>query len=358
MRRSGAPGPGRRRRRRAASATFHLRIDLDDWAKEDEGLVHQVAAEIEQHAAAGFRRRDLPPGLAFGESRSPALESRLVPQHLAQLSLVQQATQGELIGVPAAIHENGEEDSKSLRLLHQRPGPGHGRGERLVDHHRQTGVERSAGQVDVGVVGRGHHHEVVLRGALEDLGRIGDHLGIRIRLRRLGLPFGVAGHHGAHRQTRCGGDQGSVEDRARQPVSDHGPSQLSHPLVQDQRPVNWRTTPRPRVSGWVTSVWSRPVRLSGSRADTELAEHGQLVEVDALAEQPVAVEHEDGEDRQLELPARRRQAAEGALVGAANRLPRPAPHRRRGGARAARCAGRGRRGASPRSSRITSSGPS
>ena len=212
----------------AASATFDLRIDVNDRAEEDEGLVRQVGTEVEQDTAARLRCGDLPPGLMFGESGAPALQSRLVSQHLAQLSLVQQTPQGQLIGVPAAIHERRDQDSQSLRLLHQRPSLGRGRGKRLVDHHRQAGIERSAGQVHVDVVGHRHHDEVMLRGALEDLRRIGDHLGIRMRFPRLGLALRVAGHHGSDGQARRGGDQGGVEDRPREPISDHRPSEVSH----------------------------------------------------------------------------------------------------------------------------------
>src|SRR3954465_3557117 len=108
-----------------------------------------------------------------------------------------------------------------------------------------------------------------------------------------------------------------MEHRARQPVPDHGPSELSHRLpgsasgdLPDDAPAD-----RPRVRDQGLDTAGDAQRVA---SDAELAQDGQLVEVDALAGQLVAIELEDREDRQLELPARGRQAAQRALVGASH----------------------------------------
>ena len=62
------------------------------------------------------------------------------------------------------------------------------------------------------------------------------------------------------------------------------------------------------AGGGLEAAWSRLGRVAG---DAELLQHGGGVVVDALADQGVALEDEDGEELLLEAAAGRRQAASG-----------------------------------------------
>ena len=91
---------------------------------------------------------------------------------LAQALLLEQSSEGQLVGVPAPVHVSGDRDAELLRMLHQRPGLVRRRGKGLVDNDRQPRVERSVRQGHMDFVRGRHHHEVVGRGALEDLLRV------------------------------------------------------------------------------------------------------------------------------------------------------------------------------------------
>ena len=62
---------------------------------------------------------------------------------LAERALRDQPPQGEVVGVPAAVLEDGQQQPARVGVLDERPRLRRGRRERLVDDHRQPGVERA-----------------------------------------------------------------------------------------------------------------------------------------------------------------------------------------------------------------------
>jgi hypothetical protein len=215
--------------RRAPAPVQDLAVDVAHRPEQGQGLVDQVGAEVEQHAAALGRGRRIAPGLA-PELRPPALEARLEAQHLAEPARVDQAPQGELLGVPAAIVEDGQRHPGALGLLDQR-GCGAGRRrQRLVNDDRDSRVDGAGGELDVGVVRAGDDDQLMPAGAPEH--------GLRRRLdpdigigdQRGGGAAAVAGDHGRQLEPLGRGDQRRVEDRAGEPVADQGGSQR-HRLV-------------------------------------------------------------------------------------------------------------------------------
>ena len=76
--------------------------------------------------------------------------------------------------------------------------------------------------------------------------------------------------------------------------------------------------PREIVSGWLAAVSRRPVTLVGSRAMPSCCSTVDGVVVDALADQRVALEDEDGEELLLPAASGGRQAAERTGVRAAS----------------------------------------
>ncbi len=105
-----------------AARVVDLAVDLRGGAEELQGLIDQVRAQIEQQPAARRAGRDLAPGGA-GELRPPALEARLEPVHLAELSLVEQPAKGQEVGVPAAVVEDGERHARRPRPFDQLRAP-------------------------------------------------------------------------------------------------------------------------------------------------------------------------------------------------------------------------------------------
>ena len=80
-------------------------------------------------------------------------------------------------------------------------------------------------------------------------------------------------------------------------------------------PADHPAADRPGMPGQCLELAAEAERVAG---EAELAQGRRGVEVDALADQLVVVEHEDRQDRQLEAAPGRRQVAEGAGVGAAH----------------------------------------
>ena len=81
---------------RSPAAMVHLPVYLAHRAEQGQRLVDEMSAEIQQHPAALGSRGRLAPGLA-SSPRAPALEPRLVAEHVSEPTLADQATQGELL---------------------------------------------------------------------------------------------------------------------------------------------------------------------------------------------------------------------------------------------------------------------
>jgi hypothetical protein len=121
-----------------------------------------MGPEVEEHPSALGGRRPVAPRLVTELGR-PTLEPRLVAEHLSQLPLAQQTAQGQLVGIPAPVVERRQHQIPLLGALDEAERRFRRRRHRLVDDHGQAGLQCLRGQRNVGVVGRRHDNQVVLR---------------------------------------------------------------------------------------------------------------------------------------------------------------------------------------------------
>jgi hypothetical protein len=95
-----------------------LAVHVGNRTEPHDRLIDEMAAEVEQLAAALVRRRR-PPRARVGIG-SPALESRLVAEHCAQPILGEHALERELIRIPPAVLKYGQQSPGALRVEHHR----------------------------------------------------------------------------------------------------------------------------------------------------------------------------------------------------------------------------------------------
>ncbi len=202
-----------------ATAARDLRIYGRDWAEQMQRLIDQVAAEVQQQAAAVRGRVALAPCVRTG-LRAPALESRLVAQHVAQGAVSDQLDERQLVRVPAAVLERGQQHAAPLGVCDQLIGLRGVERQRLVDDHRQAVVDRLRGERRMRVIGGRDHDSVqVLSLSPELLGRI-DELRLGVVAAGLLATLSVGGDDRGDPEAwgRC--DQRRVEDAPRQAVAD------------------------------------------------------------------------------------------------------------------------------------------
>ena len=198
------------------------------WAEQVQGLVDQVAAQVEQHTARLVGVGGLPP--PGRRSGAPVLEARLEACDAAQIARFDERPRRQEVAVPAAILEH--------RQHHARLGGGRGQlaplrrgsGERLVDDHRDARRDRSMGELGVHPVRCGHDHEVELACRCPD--RLG---GVEEQSSRMGggsasATLRVRHHDRVQAQSGDGGDERSVE-------------RLAGQAVPDQRDASWILLP-------------------------------------------------------------------------------------------------------------------
>ena len=119
-------------------------------AEENEGLIDEVRAEVEEHAvgiAAGF----FPGG--FAGQGTEAVEVGLVGYETAYGMFVEEFADGEEVAVPAAVVEGREDEIACCGEVAQFPGFGAGSGEGLVDDDVLAGEEGLFREGVVGLVG-------------------------------------------------------------------------------------------------------------------------------------------------------------------------------------------------------------
>ncbi len=146
-----------------------------DRAEQQQCLVDEVAAEVQQRAAAGDTR----PG-----ARCPPLEPRLQRPHLAQGPFGDQPADGAEVGVPAAVLVGRERQPGGGRPVHRGLRRGGVEGEGLVADDGQAEVQRPVGQLAVRARRGGDR----------------DGLGARVREGLQGVDAGRAGVVGGHQR--------------------------------------------------------------------------------------------------------------------------------------------------------------
>lgn len=141
------------------TVTLRAEIGEDTFraTKENQGLIDEMGAEIEEHA--GTRKGLLSPGTRF-ERRTEAIEAAFIFSKPSQTIFIKELANGEEIAIPAAILKNAEQAANFAGEANQCVRVGGGDGERLVDHHVLASLQSLCGEVEVGGVGRSDHHEI------------------------------------------------------------------------------------------------------------------------------------------------------------------------------------------------------
>lgn len=150
---------------RGWTADVGLGVDGDDRAEQGQRLVDEVAAEVVEEPAQLRRVAGLAPA-ALG-LRAPALEAGLEALDVTERAVVDQLADGAEVVVPAAVLEDGEQQAAVLGERGELLGLGGGRGQRLVDDHRQTGLQRGGGERHMGLVRRRQHEQIEVGGAVQ-----------------------------------------------------------------------------------------------------------------------------------------------------------------------------------------------
>ncbi len=203
---------------RARPADIGLGVYGDDRAEERQRLVDEMAAEVVEQSADLQRVTGLAPA-ALG-LRPPALEPGLEALDLAEGALFDELADRTEVVVPAAVLEDGQQQTAVGGQRGELLGLGGGRGQRFVDDHREPGLQGGGGQRDMRFVRARQDDQIEVVGAVEEgLGGV-DRTDPGMLGAGLRLALGTAGRDGVEVQPVGGGDQRRVKDRAGQAVAD------------------------------------------------------------------------------------------------------------------------------------------
>ena len=215
---------------------------MGDGPEQQARLVHEMHAQVEEHPSPVVGRHLFSPRAGSGLG-TPALETRLVADHVTEGPVGDEAAQREVLGVPTAVVEHGEHDAGLGGPLDQATGLRRVGSQRFLDHDGQAGIDGGGRQRCVGSRGRRHHDELVLVGPGPHLLRVRHHPGPGEIALGTGPAAGVGGDDRGDLESRGRGQQRAVEHRARQPVADqpdperrHRPSRVG---LRGVRPSPW-----------------------------------------------------------------------------------------------------------------------
>ena len=204
----------------AGAARIESRVDAADRAEQQQRLIDQVAAEIEQQPAGFIGRRrasasrpSRPDASARSATRS-GRRRRAAPSAISRCSVRKSPSQRRLWKTVSSV-PCARAASMTRRRVGRRGG------DRLVDHDRETGVDRGHGQRNVRAIRRGNDHDV------QRPRRRPQRLGVRQAaaasgMRRGGLraPGGIRRDDSGQPQARRRRNQRAVEDGAGMTVAD------------------------------------------------------------------------------------------------------------------------------------------
>ena len=165
------------------------------------------------------RRGRLP---CLGDVGGPPLKAGLKPGHRAEDSAVQQPADREEVAVPAPVLEYREHPAQPRGEVDEFLPLGAAYGEGLVDDDVEAGLQCGFRERIVGGRRRAEHQQVQLAGELQDVGRGVDDPGRGVAGRGGGLPAGIGRGDGIQRIGRVCGDEGGMEDAAREAEAGDG----------------------------------------------------------------------------------------------------------------------------------------
>jgi hypothetical protein len=202
-----------------------LGVDGLDRSEQDQRLVDEMAAEVEQGAAAGRR------GTGVGVE---PLEAGLEPGHGAQRPAVDQGPDGAEVRVLPSVLVRRQHEAGALRQLHRSAG---GRGvvrERLVAHHGEAQPQRLVGELGVrgGRSGDGHSLGPGRRELLQRAEQ-GDPRVLPLDERP---PLGGRRHDPEKLALGCRGQQGRVEPASAEAVPDEPDADRFHLAIMSCPP--------------------------------------------------------------------------------------------------------------------------
>ena len=177
-----------------------------------------MAAKVEEEASCLVGRGELAPPAR--ELRPPTVETGLEPKDTAERLLADQPGGGEEVAVPAAVLKNGQQHvigASGVDELLRLGCPG---SERLVDYHRDPGLDRSPGQRHVDAIRSCDHDQLEVARSRPDL-----IVGLeQLRVRKVALGSCAALRIATHDRTQLepvhGRDQRRMEHGSREAVAE------------------------------------------------------------------------------------------------------------------------------------------
>src|SRR5665647_1719399 len=187
------PRPGRRRQRRRTQVGHHSRcmptsqegivlrgcgagcdlgIDPVDRAEQVDRRIDHVAVQIQQDATAVSRRGILAPPVLGGWT--PTFPTELVTEHLTEPTGSDGLSSRYVLGVESAVLEDRQGHTSRSGCVHDPERPRRIRGQRLVDHHRDPGVDALPGLTGVKAA-RSCQHDEIQTPHLQQGVKVGDH---------------------------------------------------------------------------------------------------------------------------------------------------------------------------------------
>ena len=122
-------------------------VDFRDWAKQLDGLVNQVGAEVVKYPSALSQQGCVPP--VPEPLRPPPLEAGFKRADFPKLSVANQLLEGKEITIPSAVLEHGQAPTGVSRRGNELFTIFRARDERFVDNDVQTAFEGCLGQLFV-----------------------------------------------------------------------------------------------------------------------------------------------------------------------------------------------------------------
>ena len=127
-------------RHHAGPTPIELGVDSFWTPEQEQRLVDQVAAKVEQQPSGVLRRAALSPA-AGPDCGPPALVARFESRHGTQRVVSNQALKSEHVAVPSTVVKNRQQQAPLARLAHELAAGCRRGGDRLVDDHRQSRLE-------------------------------------------------------------------------------------------------------------------------------------------------------------------------------------------------------------------------
>ena len=211
-----------------------LGVDVACGTEQDQRLVDEMTAEIEEQPAGLVSRAPLTP--VVSRCGTPSLEAGLEAKRRTQRVFGKETSNGEKVPIPPAVLEDGENEPSALGFSHQRTRFVHARGEWLVDHDVEAVGKRFVRERRVRAI-RGCDDDDIDIGGVPQAGWTVDDPGGGVGQRRRSLPLRISGGDRHEAESWCRRDQWCMERGTTQAVANESDAERRRSRCQLKRPL-------------------------------------------------------------------------------------------------------------------------